>query len=55
MHRALVRNGIRLVVVGLNEQPLQALHRWGLDSVLGAANLVPDRAAAFAALVAERK
>ena len=55
MHRALVRNNVRLVVAGLNEQPLAALHRWGLDSVIGAANLVPDRAAAFAALVAEPK
>ena len=55
MHRALVRKGIRLVVAGLNEQPRQALRRWGLDSVIGAANLVPDRAAAFAALAAERK
>ncbi len=50
MHRALVRTGVRLVVAGLNEQPLQALRRWGLDSVIGAENLVPDRAAAFVAL-----
>ncbi|MCE9660944.1 MAG: STAS domain-containing protein [Burkholderiales bacterium] len=50
MHRTLERNNVRLVVAGLNEQPLEALRRWGLDSVIGAANLVPDRAAAFAAL-----
>jgi SulP family sulfate permease len=55
MHRALVRNHVRLVVAGLNEQPRAALHRWGLDSVIGAANLVPDRAAAFATLAAEAK
>ena len=50
MQQALRRNGVRLVVAGLNEQPLEAIRRWGLDSAIGAANLVPDRAAAFAAL-----
>ena len=55
LHRTLVRSGIRLVVSGLNEQPRQALARWGLDSVIGADSLVPDRAAAFAALAAGPK
>jgi sulfate permease, SulP family len=55
MHRTLLRNNVRLVVAGLNEQPLAALERWGLDSVIGRGNLVSDRAAAFAALAAEPK
>ena len=55
MHRALMRAKVRLLVAGLNEQPLAALRRWGLDSVIGAANLVPDRAAAFEALAAGPK
>ena len=51
MHRALARAGIRLVVVGLNEQPLAAMRKWGLDAVIGAENLFVDRDSAFAALV----
>ncbi len=55
VHRALARAGVRLVVVGLNEQPLAAMQRWGLDAVLGADNLFVDRDSAFAALVGEAK
>jgi len=51
VHRALTRAGIRLVVVGLNEQPLAAMRRWGLDGLIGAENLFVDRNSAFAALV----
>ena len=51
VHRALARAGIRLVVVGLNEQPLAAMRKWGLDAVIGAENLFVDRNSAFAALV----
>ena len=51
VHRALTRAGIRLVVVGLNEQPLAAMRKWGLDAVIGAENLFADRDSAFAALV----
>jgi SulP family sulfate permease len=51
VHRTLARAGIRLVVVGLNEQPLTAMRRWGLDAVIGADNLFVDRDSAFAALV----
>ena len=51
VHRALTRAGIRLVVVGLNEQPLAAMRKWGLDAVIGAENLFVDRNSAFAALV----
>jgi len=51
VHRALARAGIRLVVVGLNEQPLAAMRKWGLDAVIGAENMFVDRNSAFAALV----
>jgi len=51
VHRALARAGIRLVVVGLNEQPSAAMRKWGLDAVIGAENLFVDRDSAFAALV----
>ena len=51
VHRALARAGVRLVVVGLNEQPLAAMKKWGLDALIGAENLFPDRDSAFAALV----
>ena len=47
----LARAGIRLVVVGLNEQPLAAMRKWGLDAVIGPENLFVDRDTAFAALV----
>ena len=51
VHRALARAGIRMIVVGLNEQPLAAMKKWGLDALIGAENLFPDRDSAFAALV----
>jgi sulfate permease, SulP family len=51
LHRTLARAGIRLVVVGLNEQPLAAIRRWGLDALIGSENLFVDRDSAFAALV----
>jgi SulP family sulfate permease len=51
LHRALARAGIRLVVVGLNEQPLAAIRKWGLEATIGAGNLFVDRDSAFAALV----
>ena len=51
VHRALARRGVRLVVVGLNEQPLAAMRKWGLDAVIGPENLFADRDSAFAALV----
>jgi SulP family sulfate permease len=53
VHRALARAKIRLVVVGLNEQPLAAMRRWGLDSLIGNENLFIDRDSAFAALVGQ--
>ena len=53
VHRVLTRAGIRLVVFGLNEQPLAGLRRRGLDRTLGAGNVVADRALAYAALAAD--
>ncbi len=47
VHRTLARMDVRLVVAGLNPQPLEALHRAGLDATLGAGNLFADRAAAL--------
>jgi SulP family sulfate permease len=54
VHRTLERTGVRLVVVGLNEQPLAAMRRWGLDALIGAGNLFVDRDSAFAALVGDQ-
>jgi SulP family sulfate permease len=51
VHRALARARIRLVIVGLNEQPLAAMRKWGLDALIGPENLFVDRDTAFAALV----
>ena len=50
VHRTLARAGIRLVIVGLNEQPLEAMRKWGLDALIGAENLFADSDSAFAAL-----
>jgi sulfate permease, SulP family len=55
VHRTLARGGVRLVAFGLNEQPLAAMRRCGLDAVIGAGNLFADREAAFAALASEPK
>jgi len=52
VHRALARMHVRLVVAGLNPQPLEALQKAGLDTVIGAVNLFPDLAAALAATAA---
>jgi SulP family sulfate permease len=52
LHRTLARMHARLVVVGLNEQPLEAMRRSGLDVLLGPENIFPDRAAALEALEA---
>ncbi|MBV9891459.1 MAG: STAS domain-containing protein [Rhizobacter sp.] len=54
LHRTLARAQTRLLLVGLNEQPLAAMRRWGLDAVLGAENVVADRDTAFAELVASQ-
>ncbi|MEO8079098.1 MAG: STAS domain-containing protein [Caldimonas sp.] len=50
VHRVLQRRGVRLIMAGLNEQPLAALRQAGLDAVLGTANVFADQASALAAL-----
>ena len=50
VHRALTRVKIRLVLVGLNEQPLAAIRKWGIADLLGPENLFVDRDSAFAEL-----
>jgi SulP family sulfate permease len=52
LHRTLARIPVRLVVAGLNEQPLEAMRRSGLDVLLGPENIFPDRSAALEALAA---
>ncbi len=52
VHRALACMKIRLIVVGLNEQPPAALRQAGLDASIGTGNLFSDRDSAFAALAA---
>jgi sulfate permease, SulP family len=39
LHRALQRRGVRLVLVAVNEQPLQLLQRSGMDVELGAGQI----------------
>ena len=52
VHRLLDRAHIRMVVAGLNEQPLAAMRQSGLVETLGVDNLFVDRASALAALAA---
>jgi len=47
VHAALTRRHVRLIVAGLDRQPRDALHQAGLDAVIGAGNIVADRAAAI--------
>ena len=49
LHRVLHRQGIRLVLCDLNEQPLSLVQRSGFDAVLGRDNLHADLAGALAA------
>ena len=55
VHRALDRARVRLVVAGLNEQPLAAMRRSGLIMTIGVDNLFVDREAALAALASKPK
>ena len=48
LHRTLARMPVRLIVAGLNEQPLDAMRRSGLDALVGPQNIFADRAAALA-------
>ena len=52
VHRVLDRAHVRLVVAGLNEQPLAAMRQSGLVMTLGIDNLFVDRESALAALAA---
>ncbi|MBC7992011.1 MAG: STAS domain-containing protein [Rhizobacter sp.] len=47
LHRALGRQGVRLVLCDLNEQPRALVHRAGFDAVLGEANLTAHLGAAL--------
>ncbi|WP_286743841.1 SulP family inorganic anion transporter [Aquabacterium sp. UBA2148] len=51
LQRTLARKQIRLMLCGLNEQPLSLMHRSGRDAdTFGAENVLPDLAAVQAAL-----
>jgi SulP family sulfate permease len=41
LHKALERQGVRLLVCDLNEQPRQMMRRAGFDAVLGLENITP--------------
>jgi len=53
LHSNLQRNGTRLLVCALNEQPMALMRRAGFDAVLGAENLLPDVPSALAVLAVE--
>ena len=48
LHRALTRQGVRLVLCDLNEQPRAMIHRAGFDAELGEANVASHLGAALA-------
>jgi sulfate permease, SulP family len=50
VQRTLARGGVRLLVFGLNVQPLAAMRQSGLDAAIGAERLFATAEAAFAAL-----
>ena len=50
LHRSLQRQGARLLLCALNEQPLALIRQTQLDAVLGDDNLQPDLPAALAAI-----
>jgi sulfate permease, SulP family len=53
LHRALKRQGVRLVLCDLNEQPLLLIRHAEFDAVLGPGNLLPDLATALGQLAGE--
>lgn len=55
VHRALARAQVRMIVAGLNEQPLAAMRKSGLVDTIGVDNLYADREAAFASLAPEHR
>jgi len=48
LHRTLARQGTALVLANVNEQPLSLIRRSGFEAELGAEQIVPTVAAAFA-------
>ena len=50
LQRTLKRQGVRLVLCALNEQPLELVRRAEFDALLGDGNLLPDLVTALAAL-----
>jgi SulP family sulfate permease len=52
LHRTLKRQGVRLLLCDLNEQPLLLVRNSEFDAVLGDGNLLPDLAAALATALA---
>ena len=48
LHRMLARQGVRLLLCDLNEQPLSVIRRAEFDAVLGAENLLGDLPSALA-------
>jgi SulP family sulfate permease len=50
LHAALQRQGVRLVLADLNEQPRSLIERGGLAAALGDGGMVPDLGTAFARL-----
>ncbi len=53
LHRTLKKRGVALVLAHVNEQPMSLIRRAGFDAVLGADNIVPTVAAAFASEAAD--
>lgn len=49
LHRSLERQGVRLVLCDLNEQPLSLVERSGFKSVIGASNVFTDLLSAVSA------
>ena len=52
LQRALTRQGVRLLLCDLNDQPMRLVHRSGFALALGAGNLQPTLADALHALQA---
>ena len=54
LHRALTRQGVRLMLCDLNDQPLRLVRRTGFELSLGAGNVQPTLAEALAELARSR-
>lgn len=49
LHRVLSRQGVRLLICELNEQPRSLVHRSGFEGLIGGENVLPDLDSALAA------